>query len=304
MNRKYFIAIVLALFVSMAYSQFLDEMEFYTVGEPIQYAWWGQGNCAPGPGCNLMSSDVVALSGDKSGLVPGDGTTRAGLDMDNWVFGQIYFNMWMYVPANKEALMQVMDHFPVGDGAPIFGNIFFNKEGANPGVGYIDDCPNAPIYFEFPHDQWFRLKFIFDLSEGIELGTMYLKVDNELVIPYGTPFTNSQGVYPTAVGGMQFLSTSANCEFYMDDLAFLDDILNSSDFDENKITIYPNPTADYLTIKSQTPIQEIHVFNALGQKVMMSKESDQITVSHLPSGIYFMEITMNGSRKIQRFIKN
>lgn len=303
MNRKYYIAIVLALLVSMAYSQFSDEMEFYTVGEPIQFQWWGQGDCTPGPGCNLMSSDFVSLSGNKSGLVPGDGTTRAGLDLGNRIFGQIYFDMWMYVPTNKEALMQVMDHFPVGDGAPIFGNIFFNKEGANPGVGYIDDCPNAPLYFEFPHDEWFHLEFNFDLTKGIEIGIMSLKVDNELVIPYDTPFTNSQGIYPTAIGGMQFLSNSANSEFYMDDLIYLGGILNSSDFEENKITIHPNPAADILQIYTESTVEEIVIYNLLGQNVLSDFALNEIDVSYLPRGIYYLEVFSEKGSAVQKFVK-
>ena len=57
------------------------------------------------------------------------------------------------------------------------------------------------------------------------------------------------------------------------------------------VTMYPNPVKDQLTIESNKPIEQIGLFNVLGQEVRSFKPQDtliRIDVSNLNTGVYFI----------------
>lgn len=64
--------------------------------------------------------------------------------------------------------------------------------------------------------------------------------------------------------------------------------LGLDDNTEAKTRIYPNPTSDYLVIENLD--SDVLLTNQLGQTITLEK-SDQINVSHLPKGIYFLQFT-------------
>ena len=70
-----------------------------------------------------------------------------------------------------------------------------------------------------------------------------------------------------------------------------------------QMSIYPNPTASTLNIKSTVLINQITITNLLGQMVLKShcqKEEAQIDVSFLPNGMYF--VNLNGTEE-RKFLK-
>ena len=63
--------------------------------------------------------------------------------------------------------------------------------------------------------------------------------------------------------------------------------------ENNEILIYPNPTTNQLFIstKNEIAINEINIYNQLGQKVLHSSYiSDAIDVSMLNQGMYVIEV--------------
>jgi hypothetical protein len=71
----------------------------------------------------------------------------------------------------------------------------------------------------------------------------------------------------------------------------------------NAFTVFPNPTQNYLYIKSATPINKIEVFTVLGQKVIETTKQS-IETRHLSNGIYLLKVyTANGNMGVKRFIK-
>lgn len=77
-----------------------------------------------------------------------------------------------------------------------------------------------------------------------------------------------------------------------------------------QLAIYPNPTNGKVTIVSETPIDEIRVTNLLGQVVLYSsqpanKENDQqIDLSNLPSGLYFVTVTSQNETTTRKIVVN
>lgn len=76
---------------------------------------------------------------------------------------------------------------------------------------------------------------------------------------------------------------------------------------ENSIEIYPNPVKDYLKINNpnKEEIKKISIFSASGQIVYKEiiKENDQINVSGLSKGVYFVDIETSAGSVNKKFIK-
>jgi len=72
-------------------------------------------------------------------------------------------------------------------------------------------------------------------------------------------------------------------------------VIKASSVSINEILIYPNPATDLINISSANEIQNISIFNYVGQKVF-SGNSNQINSSNLEAGIYLIRIeTKNGT---------
>ena len=139
MKKFYLLALLISLAIVNANAQFNDDMESYTDGEPISVDHWTDWNCGGGVGCAIMSSSFQSFSGDSSGLIPGDGTTNAVLNLGNKIFGHWCLRFYMYVPSGKEASFNLQGTVPVSDGESIVGNFYFNENNNNHGVGHIED---------------------------------------------------------------------------------------------------------------------------------------------------------------------
>ncbi len=82
------------------------------------------------------------------------------------------------------------------------------------------------------------------------------------------------------------------------------DLSDVQAMDINKISIYPNPTKDFLTIKSENNIQNIVVYNIIGQQVFNCKPNnslERINISKFVKGIYILNI-LSENRTITRKI--
>lgn len=73
----------------------------------------------------------------------------------------------------------------------------------------------------------------------------------------------------------------------------------------NKVSIYPNPTNGMLSISGISPNDKstIKITDTTGRLVITEYNKQQIDVAHLPSGIYFIEVSTDESRMVLRFVK-
>ncbi len=75
---------------------------------------------------------------------------------------------------------------------------------------------------------------------------------------------------------------------------------------ENEIQIYPNPVKDILTIDNKGQfVESYNIYNAIGQVVQSSSSfnENQINISYLTSGVYFLKFTSNQKKVTVKFIK-
>lgn len=71
---------------------------------------------------------------------------------------------------------------------------------------------------------------------------------------------------------------------------------------EAKISVYPNPTSDYVYLQNE--VKEVSIFNMAGQMVASYRKTKMVDISHLPIGNYVFKITdSEGVVSSQKIIK-
>ncbi len=77
-----------------------------------------------------------------------------------------------------------------------------------------------------------------------------------------------------------------------------------NEISDNNIKIFPNPTTDYLYINSDKgSIQKAQIMDINGKFIGISTTNNQIDVSFLPSGKYFLYIETENVTGVKQFIK-
>jgi hypothetical protein len=85
------------------------------------------------------------------------------------------------------------------------------------------------------------------------------------------------------------------------------DNLGSDDFSLNEISVYPNPTNGLLSIKSNSVIEQIEVFDMLGRKISSQKYDTfdvELNLYELKDGIYFIKIQSGSYFETRKIIKD
>lgn len=72
-----------------------------------------------------------------------------------------------------------------------------------------------------------------------------------------------------------------------------------------KVSIYPNPVNDKLTIVSNNyDAMTYRIFNRLGQEVRYDDlTQDEVNIEFLPHGVYFIELKVEGEKTMKKFVK-
>lgn len=69
------------------------------------------------------------------------------------------------------------------------------------------------------------------------------------------------------------------------------------------ISIYPNPATEFINIKSDSKINKIEVFDAMGRKIEVKFDDNKIDVRNLASGSYMITIETKEGITTEKFIK-
>jgi len=70
-----------------------------------------------------------------------------------------------------------------------------------------------------------------------------------------------------------------------------------------KVSYYPNPTKDYISIKTDHVIEEAHLINILGKITALNVSNNKINISSAPSGVYFLHVRAEKNNTIKKIIK-
>ncbi|GGE11781.1 hypothetical protein GCM10010831_11560 [Psychroflexus salis] len=82
---------------------------------------------------------------------------------------------------------------------------------------------------------------------------------------------------------------------------------SNQDFNKLQISLYPNPANNILNVEAPENIEDIIIYNMLGQQVYKQKYNQNLVavpVSNLQSGQYFAKVIINGKTFVEAFIKD
>jgi hypothetical protein len=106
---------------------------------------------------------------------------------------------------------------------------------------------------------------------------------------------------------VQFIITSNLGTVYYDNLYLhKNTVLSTTDFVKNSLKMYPNPSRDILNISSEETIEDISIYNTLGQVVFTQiggNNKEAINVSSLPNGVYILSAQIGNEVVRKQFIK-
>ena len=66
--------------------------------------------------------------------------------------------------------------------------------------------------------------------------------------------------------------------------------INEYDELENSISIFPNPTHEYINISTALQLDKVELYDLLGKRVLDTLETSQIKINHLQTGIYLVKV--------------
>ena len=81
-------------------------------------------------------------------------------------------------------------------------------------------------------------------------------------------------------------------------------VLGIDDQNFTNISIYPNPTNNTLFISGNESPITVAIYNVLGKEVLSIKNTNNINVEALPSGVYVIRISDGVEQTNRKFIKN
>ncbi len=281
-------------------TEFTDDME-YPAGIPESSFWWP---CTLTNDCSMEISEEQVYDGTYSGYVSDTENTNQVLNLTNVINEDRGLEFYMYVPSGKEAVMELQGN---AAGAPIesiVGDVVFNDNNTDPGSGYIEDTQLGQVDFDFPHDQWFKVAMQFDLEPWIGESTWAVSIDNSVVIPAGTAFTNGSGDFPSSLGSLNFKAENSTSGYYLDAFSFTEEsVLSISDQTLNTMKIVPNPVTDRASIQGVSQVLKLSLIDVTGKERQLPATSE-IDLSEYASGIYFLRVETSEGVQTQKIIIN
>ena len=165
---------------------------------------------------------------------------------------------------------------------------------------YTDYCDDTPATFHEYYENPTYPNFNYVCDKTSPDGAMFMNYMDYVFDGVMGLFTNDQKtIVRNAIDGPrnQLINTNACVALSVMDLENFD-----------AIAVYPNPTSDYISIKSpKEQIDEVEIFGTDGRvvkKVNLKNSSEKIDVKSFPSGIYYLRTYGNGSFvKSLKFIK-
>lgn len=129
-------------------------------------------------------------------------------------------------------------------------------------------------------------KFYYDSQNKLVSTSIHFdgEIQDSVLYEYETPdFISKSTQYIRHLDGISFYRAIVNEFFYQNTLK-IDDI------NKVEVLVYPNPTADFISIQTKANIYKISLTNSQGKTVIEQTGKDKLDVRSLPSGIYKMTV--------------
>jgi hypothetical protein len=136
-------------------------------------------------------------------------------------------------------------------------------------------APGLPLPVGYVNRAVMDNDYFFLVNNDPPLQRFNMLLDNSVIAP--SFWWGSQSQFPLIIGIMRDETIG----------------INEMDMGKKTLTVYPNPANEYLIIKSNEPLRKVIFWNSMMKNVIEIDSISQINTSHLPEGIYILEITNN-----------
>lgn len=103
------------------------------------------------------------------------------------------------------------------------------------------------------------------------------------------------------------VNDSENIDFFIDNLFALSPVTGEvGDLSSKGFSYYPNPSENTIQLSAKELINQVAIYNNLGQmlkEIPINALNKQIAISNLPSGIYFMQVTIGDTIGVVSVVK-
>lgn len=156
----------------------------------------------------------------------------------------------------------------------------------------------------------------FSFSEAVDIVSIMTSRSNFNVTHTFTPTGGNNSVVSTTQAYASkvdlnwedvtsFTVFSSNGFYGFDDLrVYGNSSLSTNDEVFENIKIYPNPTTDFINIKTNDPITKVELYSLQGQKVNTPFSNNTVDVQNIASGIYFLKLRTSKGEVTKKVIKN
>ncbi len=283
------------------YDDGCEYFEDYLIGEYIglQSPWWTTWSYNPGSSEDALVTDVIAPY--KSLLIDAGTDLVRPFNYENFTDCKYGVYFWFMVADGYCGYFNLQKDIVPGVewGMQVQWDV--------DGIGTIDAGAQAAATFPFSFDEWYYIELIVDLDN--DLGEIW--IDDVLIHTwqwslgcFGDPGMIALG----SINVFAWNSTGNSPLAYFDDLCF--EQLTYVGIGENievnsNISVYPNPANDFVNIESSANINEVKIFNNLGQIVYSQKIDNnfvRINTEKFITGIYHIQINSQDGIKTQKLV--
>jgi hypothetical protein len=163
---------------------------------------------------------------------------------------------------------------------------------------YADSDVNFKDLGSWIPEKWYNLRI--EIDHVTEKNVKYY-LDNQLV------HTSALGVKVVRANDLNFEFDNDGSGFIVDNIIIKDmDQLSVTDLSKTQINIFPNPTSDFINIKSDEMIKSIKIYDITGSLIKIEKTSDKtskIDISSFLKGIYIISIETKSGIETKKIIK-
>lgn len=146
-----------------------------------------------------------------------------------------------------------------------------------------------------------KVSFVFEYIDlafppsTLRYGYIAFKIKTKTTLTAGDTFVNKANIY------FDYNSPIITNEYS----TIINGLLSTSDIDNPKNTsVYPNPTKDFLNIKSDTTVAKIELFDSMGRILQsLNQPGNQINLQSLPNGVYIIKIHDSNGIHSKKIIK-
>jgi len=179
------------------------------------------------------------------------------------------------------------------------GHVFYSNDRGNTWQDITTNLPDIPV-----NDLEFGGNFSTGLYLATDIGVYFSSFPGSDWFQWGddlpsVPVTDISFEYGNQKSGYYLYAGTYGRSIYK---SFVGEA-GIEDFSENNVSLFPNPAIQYVTIQSQFSIDGVvTIYNQLGAEVLsetISGTKRTLTLSNLPSGLYFVTITSE-NRKITK----